>query len=128
MMKYYSIFHELVTFKYEVKLDLLKESIKKNQENLNVYLLLSLKGLGYFNINSIMIRIVLKANDEKYLKDKMVEIDLKENEKISFTKAFIFKLTSKEEKKEMKVEIEIFYIFKESLKFRFVSVAKKINN
>ncbi len=98
MMKYYSVFHELVTFKYEVKLDLHKETIKKNQENFNLYLLLSLKGLGCFNINSIMIQINLKSVDEKSLKNKVVEIELKENEKINFTKSFIFKLTSNEEK------------------------------
>ena len=75
-----------------------------------------------------MIQINLKSVDEKSLKNKVVEIELKENEKINFTKAFIFKLTSNEEKKEMKVEIDVFYIFQESLKFKFVSVVKKLNN
>jgi hypothetical protein len=128
MMKYYYVFHDLVTFKYEVKLELQKETIKKNQENFNLYLLLSLKGLGYFNINSIIIHINLKSVDGKSFKNKIVEIELKENEKISITKSFIFKLTSNGEEKEMAVEIDAFYIFQESLKFKFVSVAKKLNN
>ena len=128
VIKYYSVFHEPVTFKFEIKYDLQKEAILKKKENFNVYLLVSLKGLGYYNINSIQIHINLKSFNETILKNKIIEIELKENEKIILSKAFIFKLMRIEEGKEMKVELEINYIFKESLKFKFVSVVKKLNN
>lgn len=125
IIKYYLVFNELIAFKYDIKNNFQKEIIEKKRDSFNLYIHTTLKGLSNYNIDAIQFTINVIAKQEETLKSKTMMITLSDTDKISFSKGFSFKLSIKE-KIEMKVAIEIYYIFNDSIKFKFISILEKI--
>ena len=129
LMKYFPIFYDLISFKYEYKHNLIKED--KNQENLNLLLQINLKNLNHYDIDCIYINVNIKK-ENNVINSKSANLKLNEIEMASFSKTFSFKLKCfniKDKCGDLKLnlEIEIYYLYENNLKLKFIEIKEIIN-